>query len=61
MDSIDIEAAIPGMNKDDVTVEITEGTLTIQGHSNQHEDVDDAKEQKVQQKKKINKKKKKKK
>ena len=40
--SIDIEAAIPGMNKDDVTVEITEGTLTIQGHSNQHEDIDDA-------------------
>ncbi len=39
--SIDIEAAIPGMSKDEVAVEITDGTLTIQGNSNQRDDVED--------------------
>ena len=39
--SIDIEAAIPGMDKDEVTVEVTDGTLTIQGTSNQRDDVED--------------------
>ena len=38
--SIDIEAAIPGMSKDEVIVEITDGTLTIQGTSNQRDDVE---------------------
>ena len=40
-DCIDIEAAIPGMNREEVTVEVTDGTLTIQGSSNQRTDVDD--------------------
>jgi|TARA_Y100000310_G_C20287175_1_gene625433 HSP20 family protein len=35
-----IEAAIPGMNKEDVAVEVSDGVLTIQGTSNQREDVD---------------------
>ncbi len=38
--SIDIEAAIPGMSKDDVTVEVTDGILTIHGNSNQREDIE---------------------
>ena len=40
--SIEIDAAIPGLTKDDVNVEITEGVLTIQGTSAQRENVDDA-------------------
>ena len=40
--SIDIEAAIPGMSKDEVAVEVTDGTLTIQGTSNQRDDVEDS-------------------
>lgn len=39
---IDIDAAIPGMTKDDVSVEITDGVLTIQGTSNQNRHVDDS-------------------
>lgn len=39
---IDIDAAIPGMTKDDVSVEITDGVLTIQGMSNQNRHVDDS-------------------
>jgi len=38
-DTVLIEAAIPGMHKDDVTVEVADGVLTIQGTSNQHADV----------------------
>jgi len=40
-ESLTIEAAIPGMNKDDVSVEISEGVLTIRGESNQQEGIDD--------------------
>jgi len=35
---VTIEAAIPGLDKEDVTVQVTEGVLTIQGTSNQHVD-----------------------
>ena len=38
---IEIDAAIPGMTKKDVEVEITDGVLTIQGTSNQNRHVDD--------------------
>ena len=41
-DTVLIEAAIPGMHKDDVTVEVADGVLTIQGTSNQHTDVGEA-------------------
>ena len=41
-DGIEIDAAIPGMTKDDVDVEITDGVLTIQGTSNQNRNVDDS-------------------
>ncbi len=36
-----IEAAIPGMGRNDVDVEVTERVLTIRGASNQHRDVND--------------------
>ena len=39
---IEIDAAIPGMSKDDVDVEITDGVLTIQGTSNQNRAVEDS-------------------
>jgi len=39
---IEIDAAIPGMTKDDVDVEITDGVLTIQGAGNQNRIVDDS-------------------
>ena len=39
---IEIDAAIPGMSKDDVDVEITDGVLTINGVSNQRTPVDDS-------------------
>jgi HSP20 family protein len=39
---IEIDAAIPGMTKDDVDVEITDGVLTIQGTSNQNQNIDDS-------------------
>jgi HSP20 family protein len=41
-DRIEIEAAIPGLSKDDVTVEIAEGVLTIKAESNQRTDVEDS-------------------
>ena len=37
-----IDAAIPGMSKEDVSVEITDGILTIQGTSNQNRRVEDS-------------------
>lgn len=39
---IEIDAAIPGMTKDDIDVEITDGVLTINGVSNQRRPVDDS-------------------
>ena len=39
---IEIDAAIPGMTRDDVDVEITDGVLTIQGAGNQNRVVDDS-------------------
>ena len=41
VDSLLIEAAIPGMSKEDVDVEVHEGVLTVRGSSNQHEDIKD--------------------
>lgn len=41
-DRIEIEAAIPGLTKDDVAVEITDGVLTIKAESNQRADVEDS-------------------
>ena len=40
-DSLLIEAAIPGMDKEDVSVEVHEGVLTVRGSSNQHNDIMD--------------------
>jgi HSP20 family protein len=40
-DSVMIEAAIPGMDKDGVDVEVHDGVLTIRGSSNQHDRVKD--------------------
>jgi len=40
-DDLVIEAAIPGMGRDDVDVEVTERVLTIRGASNQHHNVND--------------------
>ena len=41
-ENILIEAAIPGLGKDDVDVEIDNGILTIRGESNQHNDITDS-------------------
>jgi HSP20 family protein len=41
-EDVTIEAAIPGMEKDDVTVEVTDGILTISGASNQDGEVQDS-------------------
>ena len=41
-DSVIIEAAIPGLEKGDVDVEVDNGILTIRGESNQHVDVVDS-------------------
>ena len=41
-DRVEIEAAIPGLSRDAVEVEVTEGILTIRGESNQRTGVDDA-------------------
>ena len=38
-DSVMIEAAVPGLNKSDVNVEVRDGVLTIRGESNQHGDI----------------------
>jgi len=39
---VTIEAAIPGLTKKDVSVEIADGVLTIQGISNQRADVENS-------------------
>ena len=39
---LEIEAAIPGLNKENVDVEVVEGILTIRGGNNQREDVEDS-------------------
>ena len=41
-DRVEIEAAIPGLTKDDVTVEVVDGVLTIKAESNQRSDVEDS-------------------
>jgi HSP20 family protein len=39
---IEIDAAIPGISKDDVDVELTDGVLTIQGSSTNRDSIDDS-------------------
>ena len=39
---VTIEAAIPGLDKEDVTVQVTEGVLTIQGTRNQRADTENS-------------------
>ena len=41
-DRVEIEAAIPGLGKDDVDVEISDDVLTIKGESNQRADVEES-------------------
>ena len=41
-DRIEIEAAIPGLTKNDVAVEVVDGVLTIKAESNQRVDVEDS-------------------
>ena len=41
-DRVEIEAAIPGLTKDDVSVEVVDGVLTIKAESNQRVDVEDS-------------------
>ena len=41
-DRVEIEAAIPGLTKDDVTVEVVDGVLTIKAESNQRANVEDS-------------------
>jgi len=41
-DRVEIEAAIPGLTKEDVSVEVADGVLTIQAESNQRVDVEDS-------------------
>ena len=41
-DRVEIEAAIPGLSKDAVEVEVIDGTLTIRGESNQRDNITDA-------------------
>ena len=41
-DHIEIDAAIPGLTKDDVDIEIADGILTIKAESNQREDIQDS-------------------
>ena len=41
-DRVEIEAAIPGLRKEDVSVEVVDGVLTIKAESNQRADVDDS-------------------
>jgi len=41
-DGIEIDAAIPGITKEDISLEITDGVLTIQGTGNQSRHVDDS-------------------
>ncbi len=41
-DKIEIEAAIPGLSRDSVDIEIKDGILTIRGESNQRDDIEDS-------------------
>ncbi len=41
-DRVEIEAAIPGLTKEDVIVEVVDGVLTIKAESNQRADVEDS-------------------
>ena len=41
-DRVEIEAAIPGLTKQDVSVEVVDGVLTIKAESNQRADVEDS-------------------
>lgn len=41
-DCVTIEAAIPGLTKEDIQVEVTEGVLSIIGTSNQNEQIKDS-------------------
>ena len=41
-DRVEIEAAIPGLSRSDVDVEVIEGVLTIKGESNQRSGVEDS-------------------
>ena len=41
-DRVEIEAAIPGLTKEDVSVEVVDGVLTIKAESNQRADVEDS-------------------
>ena len=41
-DCVEIEAAIPGLTKEDVTVEVVDGVLTIKAESNQRNSVEDS-------------------
>ncbi len=41
-DHVEIEAAIPGLTKEDVTVEVVDGVLTIKAESNQRANVEDS-------------------
>jgi len=41
-DRIEIEAAIPGLSREDIEVEVAEGVLTIRAESNQRNDIEDS-------------------
>lgn len=41
-DRVEIEAAIPGLTKENVAVEIVDGILTIKAESNQRNDIEDS-------------------
>ena len=41
-DRIEIEAAIPGINKENVNVEVVDNILTIKGESNQRNDINES-------------------
>ena len=41
-DRVEIEAAVPGLTEEDISVEISEGVLSIKRKNNQREDVTDA-------------------
>jgi len=41
-DRVEIEAAIPGLTREDVAVEVVDGVLTIKAESNQRADIEDS-------------------
>ena len=41
-DRVEIEAAIPGLTKEDVSVEVADGVLTIKAESNQRANIEDS-------------------